>query len=77
MPLGNGEGQIWGDMKLLIQNAASVLHLDDPKDPCAMKTRTRYLCYKCGGSVIYRYCMWAVEGCGSGDGLFKLVHPGC
>jgi hypothetical protein len=31
--LGNEVGQRWGDMKLLIQNAASVLDSDDPKDP--------------------------------------------
>jgi len=74
--LGNEVGQRWGDMKLLIQNAASVLDSDDPKDPWASEAE-RSVMIQVWMTRIYRQRLWAVDVCGSGEALFKLVHSGC
>ena len=76
MILENEEGQRWGDMKLLIQNAASVLDSDDPKDPWASEAE-RSVMIQVWMTRIYRQRLWAVDVCGSGEALFKRVHSGC
>jgi hypothetical protein len=58
--LESEEEQRWGDMKLLIQNAASVLNSDDPKDPWASEAE-RSVMLQVWMTRIYRQRLWAVD----------------
>jgi hypothetical protein len=62
-------------MKPLIPNVASVHDLDDPKDPWASEAEPSVM-LQVWMTRIYQQRLWAVDVCGSGQALFKLVPSG-